>query len=399
MAGKLKTSSLNYLTIGKETTLGTAVAPTAYVKETGFSGGLKYDTVESKSHTGSRAPNGFYRTGQVGSLSVPFEADADNLGYFLKGLMGSEAVATIGGGEYGHTFTMLNASSLPSWTIETGVGGYKTYRNAGAVVNSVALEVAAKAIVTGTAEYSFISENDQAKAFTSANVNTTTDKITVTTHGYAADDEVKIARVGTATLPAPLTEDTIYFIKTPATDDFQLALTSGGAAIDFTTAGTGNFEVTKQNVLTPGSIRPFLFNDGTATLDAVTNGEIQSLSLNMSNNLFTDDIRLNGTGGLSSMPAGQFKAEGKLKMVFNEDAIFLKTKFTNNQTIALVLTLNTGVTVGSGTIKLIVTVATASISNVDVAVGGDFVTMDVDFLATGSSPIAFELRNSKATAY
>lgn len=397
--GNLKSNSVNHLTIGKETTLGTAVTPTAFLKNTGFSGGLKYDTVESKSRTGSRAPNGFYRVGQIGALSIPFEADADNMGWFLKGLLGSEAVATIGGGEYGHTFTMLNASALPSFTLETGIGGYKVFRDAGAVVNSLSLEVAAKAIITGTAEYTFMSQTDQAKSFTDASINTTTDKITVTAHGYSADTPVKVARVGTATMPGGISEDTVYYIKSPATNDFSLAATAGGSAIDITSAGSGSFEVVQQNAIAAGTTRPFLFNDGTATIDAVANGEIQSLSLNMSNNLFTDDIRLNGTGGLSSVPAGQFKADGKLKVVFNEDSIALKTKFQNNQSVAMTFTLDTGVTVGSGTIKLIVTIATASISNIDISAGGDFATMDVDFLCTGSNPIQFELRNSKATAY
>ena len=38
-------------------------------------------------------------------------------------------------------------------------------------------------------------------------------------------------------MPAGLTEGTVYFVVGAATDTFQLALTSGGAAIDITGIG------------------------------------------------------------------------------------------------------------------------------------------------------------------
>lgn len=56
-------------------------------------------------------------------------------------------------------------------------------------------------------------------------------------HGYANDDQVVICG---DTVQGGLTEGTVYFVVSAATDTFQLAATLGGAAIDLTSlAGSG----------------------------------------------------------------------------------------------------------------------------------------------------------------
>jgi hypothetical protein len=59
-----------------------------------------------------------------------------------------------------------------------------------------------------------------------------TDKIVSTAHGWA--DTQKI--IFSETPPAPLVEGVIYFVRDSATDDFKVAATAGGAAIDLTAA-------------------------------------------------------------------------------------------------------------------------------------------------------------------
>lgn len=66
---------------------------------------------------------------------------------------------------------------------------------------------------------------------------TVADTVTAPSHGFANTQKVRIDRVPGTTLPTGLSEDTEYFVITSATDTFQLSLTSGGAAIDITTAG------------------------------------------------------------------------------------------------------------------------------------------------------------------
>lgn len=73
--------------------------------------------------------------------------------------------------------------------------------------------------------------------------NATTDVITATGHDYINTLAVTLSVSGGGALPAPLVADTTYYVRDAATDTFKLSLTSGGAAIDITNAGTGTFVV------------------------------------------------------------------------------------------------------------------------------------------------------------
>jgi hypothetical protein len=66
-------------------------------------------------------------------------------------------------------------------------------------------------------------------------VDVTGNKILSVAHGLVNDNRVVV--YGT-TVPSPLAGGTIYFVVGATTDDFQLATTLGGAAIDLTTVGT-----------------------------------------------------------------------------------------------------------------------------------------------------------------
>lgn len=64
-----------------------------------------------------------------------------------------------------------------------------------------------------------------------------TDTLRCNSHGYANGDQVVICG---DTVQGGLTEGTVYFVVSAATDTFQLAATLGGAAIDLTSlAGAG----------------------------------------------------------------------------------------------------------------------------------------------------------------
>ena len=62
-----------------------------------------------------------------------------------------------------------------------------------------------------------------------------TDTVYSASHGYA--DTTPIVFVG-GTPPAPIVEGTTYFVRDSATDLFKVAATSGGVAIDLTTAAS-----------------------------------------------------------------------------------------------------------------------------------------------------------------
>lgn len=62
-------------------------------------------------------------------------------------------------------------------------------------------------------------------------VDLTAETVKVAAHGWSADQ--KIVFYG-GTPPGGLSEGTVYFVRTPATDTFQVAATAGGAAINLT---------------------------------------------------------------------------------------------------------------------------------------------------------------------
>ena len=68
-----------------------------------------------------------------------------------------------------------------------------------------------------------------------------TDKLTLSGHGMA--DTTKVQFTTTGTLPAGLSLATTYFVRDSATNDFKVALTSGGSAIDITNTGSGTHTV------------------------------------------------------------------------------------------------------------------------------------------------------------
>lgn len=69
-------------------------------------------------------------------------------------------------------------------------------------------------------------------------VDASADTLTALNHPYAAGDPVRLSVSG-GTLPTGLASGTDYYLRDVSGDTFKLAATSGGAAIDITTAGTG----------------------------------------------------------------------------------------------------------------------------------------------------------------
>jgi hypothetical protein len=65
-------------------------------------------------------------------------------------------------------------------------------------------------------------------------VTVSTDTVNCLAHGYV--DTNKIVFYGD-TVPAGLTEGTIYYVRDATTDTFKVAASAGGAAIDLTSAG------------------------------------------------------------------------------------------------------------------------------------------------------------------
>lgn len=70
----------------------------------------------------------------------------------------------------------------------------------------------------------------------SCTADASTDKITATAHGLSDGQQISFA---STSMPGGLgTSGTVYFIRDSTTNDFKVALTNGGTAIDITSAGT-----------------------------------------------------------------------------------------------------------------------------------------------------------------
>lgn len=69
-------------------------------------------------------------------------------------------------------------------------------------------------------------------------VDAGTDEVLWTAHTLSNDDVVMFTNSGGA-LPGGISANTPYYVINEATNDFQISLTSGGAAVNITDAGTG----------------------------------------------------------------------------------------------------------------------------------------------------------------
>ena len=117
--------------------------------------------------------------------------------------------------------------------------------------------------VTVTSETGFTEDGAQ-KPWVAASVTADagTDKVTLNSHGLANGDRVKFG--GTA-VPGGLTAGTWYYVVGAATNDFQVASTEGGSAINLTSAGTS---------VTMDSSAPY----GTDEVNALASGGVTSSS-------------------------------------------------------------------------------------------------------------------------
>lgn len=85
------------------------------------------------------------------------------------------------------------------------------------------------------------------KGFATIDTTLTNDQFLAPGHGMSNDDRVIVYNNFGGTLATGLTEGTVYFVVSVATNTFKLSTTSGGAAVDIT--GLGNGTVFYQRVV------------------------------------------------------------------------------------------------------------------------------------------------------
>ena len=94
-------------------------------------------------------------------------------------------------------------------------------------------------IIGGTVQGERDTHIETTASWTSADVNTATNRITSANHGFVNAQQVMVTTTGT--LPAPLVINTAYYVKRIDANTFELYLHSNLAdLVDLTTQGTGN---------------------------------------------------------------------------------------------------------------------------------------------------------------
>ena len=121
--------------------------------------------------------------------------------------------------------------------IQTREMGYQKFGTTYKDAINVGLSV--ENIVEGVTKY------DPAFHFANGDVNTSTEVITLSTHGLSDGQPVYFTRKGSSTPPTGLTTGTVYYVIVVSTTTIKLATTHAnavaGTAINLTGAGSGNF--------------------------------------------------------------------------------------------------------------------------------------------------------------
>lgn len=78
------------------------------------------------------------------------------------------------------------------------------------------------------------------KSFTNSNVNATSDRIAITSHGFVNGDKLVFTADALATLPGGITAGTFYTVASATTNDFQVG-------VNITDTGSGTFRARSAN--------------------------------------------------------------------------------------------------------------------------------------------------------
>ena len=189
-----------YIGIGKETTWGTAVAPTTFLEFTDESIVKVINPIEPGALVGTRFKNGLYMTGSIdinGNFSI--EVNPDNIGLLLGATLGAETTTQVGTTTaYDHEFTP--ADTLIPLSIEVGrdvaSAASKAFRYSGCEINTLALSCDINSILK--AEFGILGKDETEE--TAATPSYSTKLPYVYTMGTVKIDSTAVAYVKSVTL-------------------------------------------------------------------------------------------------------------------------------------------------------------------------------------------------------
>ena len=152
----------------------------------------------------------------------------------------------------------VGANGIGSVTINTAGSGYLTAPKV--YFTGVGTGAAATAEIT-TGALSKITVTSSGSGYTtlptiSFSLNVTANHaadilFSAVPHQLVAGDRIKFATTGT--IPTGLSTSTVYYVKNPTTDVFEVSLTNGGATVTFSDDGTGTLSIITGGPTTQGT--------------------------------------------------------------------------------------------------------------------------------------------------
>lgn len=142
----------SFVGVAKETTKGTAVAPTDYLKLTDFSGQNVPTPLYDEGWQGSNIDVYGMQHGKVHSeVELESPLHVDTFGWPMKSVLGEEAVT--GAGPYTHVFTVLNSGDMqpPALTLTDQIGSIGSRAYPGVQLTEVTVSIDADGNVTWSA--------------------------------------------------------------------------------------------------------------------------------------------------------------------------------------------------------------------------------------------------------
>ena len=218
----------------------------------GYNGGGKSDG-DNVTYTSGGGGGGYYGGGSGGSSVSNFGSGAGGSGYAPTGTNTQGSGATVAGtGDADFPGGVGDGGAVAT----NGEHGYAVIIPDGPPNNltlisepQVALTAPDSAHVSlFNQEVDTLTINTDILAWVSRSKQTVTsdfgtdDKLDATGHGLSDTDRVMFISSG-ADLPAGLDSETVYYVVNKTTNDFEVSLTSGGAAVDITDDGTGTHSV------------------------------------------------------------------------------------------------------------------------------------------------------------
>jgi len=450
--GTIGTGREGYVGIVKETVFGCQEpAPATFLEFVTESLKNNEEKLESNANIGSRIMKDIYQGVQDINGGTTHEINPDNIGLLIAAAMGKEvfAVDTPETGAHTHTFTpAAPQTTLQSLQLDIG-RAVRDYRYNGCRVNSMKFSAVLHSILT--ADFEYVGRSEVANVAEIHSITMVADVagslggkffyidapdptggVTEYYVWYDVDagstDPAPVSRTGAKTAPTAIEIDittgdsaTVIAAATETVMDavststiFTTTATSGVLQVTYQNTGAGSaedsdtlftFAATQFTTPTFSTNKPWIYTQGTITIDGVLAAFVREMEYTYNNNIFTDGYTLDGTRHRNAIYEQALDITGNIKGEWTDTSAQQRIKYTRNQDVKIVLDFVQDVKIGSTNTKFSKkhTINVSKFMTGDNNIGGpDAIDFSLDFKAIkpgALDPLSIELINGVGTAY